>query len=1032
MVLAIAMMLVSVNAFGQQVGGKVVDTSGEPVIGATVIVDGTTNAAVTDLDGKFTLKASAGSPVTVSMIGYKKQSAVLANGIVITLSEDRELLDEVVVVGYGVAKKETLTGSIAVVKDEMLQNKGALSSPVQALQGQVPGVIITRGSSAPGDESWSMSLRGSFSVNNSEPLIIIDGVAYESVNEMRLLNPSDIESMSFLKDGAAAIYGSRAAGGVVLITTKKGGKGRAHVEYNGTFTVKTVGRMPQLMSLDQWSKAVMQTYENDNNTSNVWYSYAQMAQQYKGQYIDLNKNPNPLAPSFTDVKDFVFQDNNWLNDLFGNSYSTSHDLNVSGGTEAVTYRVSLGYLYDGSPLRYGNNNNHRYNFRVNNSFKIAKWLTLDSVIGYNRQEQVAPTDLSGMLTVSVPMPGLPFFSQDGKPYAWGTWRSPVSIAQFGGDNKLSVSAFNLSETLKATITKWLSFNVNLGYSTSSAARKTLTKSIEYYNYAGDSATLIQPTPVNSIYRETHSRTDFYSVSGYFAANHEVKGHSFAGTLGAQYEFKDYKYSGTEVKDIQDDLNVINGSGTVTLVKPDAYKFAVASIFARFNYDYKSRYLLELNARCDGSSKFLPQNRWAFFWGGSLAWRIAEESFLDGADWLDELKIRLSYGEVGNQNGIPNYDGVQFYNMTANAGAYVGSSLLPILATTGTLASTARTWERIKNYNVGLDFGFLGNRLTGSIDGFMKRNDNMLVSVELPSVLGDAAPKVNRGKFKAYGVEGMIQWRDHVGKDFAYHAGATFTYAHNELVDFGGAVTIKNGYVSDREGYPLNSLFGLQYGGKIQTEEQLEAYVSKYYPNNSVGMPAKLRLGDNMFVDQNKDGVLNEKDYIYLGSDVPEIQYSFNAGIEYKGFDLSVVFQGAALRTMWNGLNNWTVPMRAIYLNSTAQSIGKTWSPENPNGFYPAYTTDGTTNGYNYQASSWSASDGSYLRLKNLTFGYTLPSRLFNEKTGISGARIYFNGTDLWEMSKISDGWDPEAKSNPSTTSRYPFLRGFVFGVNLKF
>ena len=1029
--LAAILVLFSIGAYAQQTGGKVVDKAGEGIIGASVVVDGTSKGAVTDLDGNFSINVPEGSNVTVSAIGYKSVKTALTQGMTVVLEEDSALLDEVVVVGYGVARKESLTGSVSVVKDDMLQNKGALSSPAQALQGQVPGVIVTRSSSAPCDESWSMSLRGSFSVNNSEPLIIIDGVAYESVNEMRLLNPSDIASMSFLKDGAAAIYGSRAAGGVILITTKMGGKGRAQVEYNGSFTVKTVGLMPRLMNIDQWSSAVMETLENDDNTSNVWYSYAQLARQYKGQYIDLNNNPNPLN-GFTDVKDFVFQDVNWLNDLFGPSYSTSHDLSISGGSDAMTYRLSLGYLYDGSPLRYGNNNNQRYNLRLNNSFKITRWLSLDSTLGYNRQEQIAPTDVGAMLTTNVPMPGLPFFSKDGKPYGWGTWASPVSVAEYGGDNKLSVSAFNLSETLKATITEWLSANVNIGYSTSSATRNTVKKAVQYYNYAGDTPTLLKPAQEESYYKETSSRTNFYSVSGYFAADHNFGKHHVSGTLGAQYELKEYKIFGAEASDVLEGLEIINGSGTVKLSSPNAYKFAVASIFARFNYDYKNKYLLELNGRYDGSSKFLPKNRWAFFGGVSAAWRIGQEEFLKDADWLSELKLRASYGEVGNQTGIPNYDGVQLYNTSSNTGALVGGSLLSTIYTTGTFASSARTWERIKNFNLGLDLGFLENRFTASIDAFLKKNDNMLVSVEFPSVLGDAAPKVNQGKFIAYGAEGIVQWRDHVGRDFSYNIGGTFTYAHNELVDFGGAVTIVNGYVSNREGYPLNSLFGLQYGGKIQTEEQLNAYLKKYYPNNGIGMPANLRLGDNMFVDQNKDGKLDEKDYKYLGSDTPEIQYSFNAGIEYKGIDFSIVFQGAALRTMWNGVNAWTVPMRNLYCNTTTQSIGDTWSPTHRNAHYPSYTNDSTINGYNYQASSWSASDGAYLRLKNITLGYSLPSKLFEGQKGVSGCRFYFNGTDLWEYSLISDGWDPEAKSSPSSTSRYPFLRGFVFGVNLKF
>lgn len=1009
--------------------------SGTPVIGATVIVDGTTKGASTDINGQFTLQAEAGAPLTVSYIGYKSVKTALQPGMTITLEEDSAVLDEVVVVGYGVQKKETLTGAIAVVNDEMLQDKGSLSSPLQALQGQVPGVIITRASSAPGDESWSMSLRGAISANSSEPLIIIDGVAYESVNEMRNLNPNDIESMSFLKDGAAAIYGSRAAGGVVLITTKKGKEGRARVEYSGSLSVKTVGLMPTLMTLDEWADSIMQTLENDNNTAKSWYNYAKLAKQYKGRYIDLNTTASPFGTTaFTDVKDFVFDDSvDWLGSLFGTSYSTTHDVSVSGGSENISYRLSFGYLYDGSPLQYGNNENQRYNLRANNTFRITKWLSLDSAIGYSRQEQVAPTNISSMLTVTIPMPGLPLFSQNGKPYAWGAWASPASQAEYGGDNKLSVSSLNISETFRIKATEWLDANINVGYNTSTANRDMVSNAVTYYNYAGDTETLTTPTAANSYYSQTSSKTDFYSFSGYLSGHHTFNDdHSINVTFGGQYELKDYTYFGAKATNIQEGLQIVNGSGEITLVSPNKYQFAVASLFGRANYNYRQKYLVELNMRYDGSSKFQPENRWAFFWGGSLGWRISQEGALKDLDWLDELKLRLSYGEVGNQNGIDNYDGVQLYNTSSNTGALVGSGLLSTIATTGTLASTARSWERIKNYNVGLDFGFLGNRLTGTVEAFWKKNDNMLISIEYPAALGDTPPKTNNGKFKAWGYEGQLTWRDRIGKDITYYVGGTFTFARNELVDFGGAATITNGYVSNREGYPLNALFGLRYAGKIQTQEQLDAYMAKYYNNNGIGMPANLRLGDNMFCDVNGDGKLDENDYVYLGSDTPEIQYSISAGISWKGLDFSIVFQGAANRTMWNGINNWTVPMRALYVNTTNQSIGNVWSPTNPGGHYPTYTEDSNINNYNYQASSWSASDGAYIRLKNLSIGYTLPAKLFARSKVISGCRIYFTGADLWEHSNILDGWDPEAKSSPSSTSRYPFTRTYTFGVNLTF
>ena len=306
----------------------------------------------------------------------------------------------------------------------------------------------------------------------------------------------------------------------------------------------------------------------------------------------------------------------------------------------------------------------------------------------------------------------------------------------------------------------------------------------------------------------------------------------------------------------------------------------------------------------------------------------------------------------------------------------------------------------------------------------------------PGILGDKAPTANVGSFKANGWEGTLNWSDKIGK-VSYHVGGTFTYTTNELTDNGGSATIKDGVRSDREGYPLNSVFGLRYCGKIQTQEELDKYMNRYGENNSIDMPAMLRLGDNMFEDVNRDGKLTEEDFVYLGTDDPKISFSFNAGLEWSGFDVSVIFQGVGRRTVWrdgdNSSNvNWRVPMRSVYMNTTNQSVGNVWSPENPNAHYPTYTNTSQINNYNYRCSSWSVEDGSYLRLKNITLGYTLPSALLAKTKVLSYARLYISGADLWETSKINDGWDPEASRKVSTYGRYPFTRNVTVGLNLTF
>lgn len=1021
----------------KKIKGQVIDAIGEPLIGVNISVVGQSGGTITDIDGNYSISLPAGSKqLKFSYVGYKDQFINIAGKDVVNIQmqEDNEMLSEVVVVGYGAQKKETLTGAVTVVGEKMLKDRGTVSSPMQALQGQVPGVMITRSSSAPGDESWNMKLRGAVSKNSADALIIIDGVESDAFNT---LNPSDIESINFLKDASAAIYGSKAAGGVVLITTKKAKKGKSKIEYNGSVTAKFVGLSPTLMSMDEWSNAVISARTNDGYLSDdTWLQYAALARENRGRYIDLDHSANPI-PTFKDVSDYVFFDTDWQDIMWGSTASTSHELAISGGTEKVTYRLSMRYMYDGSNLRWGNNNNQRYNLRLNNTFKVTDKFTIESVIAYNRQDQVSPTQIASALTASTQQPGFPSSTIDGKPYAWGTWGAPNWYCELGGDNKLKVSSVNISETFNYKFNDDFEAVVTAGYNTSTAVRDVKSLSIEWYNYAGTKKVMSNPTQDNTFYNKSFSRTNYYALSGYLNWHKTLfRNHNLAAMIGSQYNLKEYDYTPVNAKSILSSLDIINGIGETTFLntsknRAENYQEALLSYFARLNYNYKSKYLLEGNFRYDGSSKFQPENRWAFFYGISAGWRLSEETFLKELSFLNDLKLRLSYGTVGNQSGIDRYDGIQLFNFNQSTGAYVGSNNLSYIATNGKLTSLDRTWEAIRNYNIGLDFGLFDNRLSGTVEVFLKKCNNMLIAATAPGVLGGDAPNMNNGKFKASGWEGNLTWSDKIG-EIGYHIGGTFTYATNELVDNGGDASIKAGVVSNREGYPLNSVFGYKYMGKIQTEEQLKKYRDKYGISNTV--PTNIRLGDNMYEDVNGDGALTEEDCVYLGTDDPKISYSINAGLSWKGFDLSCVFQGVGMRTIFrdSGNDNWRIPMKAPFQNTTNQSVGNVWSVDTPNAYYPSYTNQNRLNDYNYQCSSWSVENGAYIRLKNVTVGYTFPSELLAKTKLLSAARIYVTGTDLWEKSNINDGWDPEASRKVSGLGRYPFTRNVTFGLNLTF
>lgn len=620
---------------------------------------------------------------------------------------------------------------------------------------------------------------------------------------------------------------------------------------------------------------------------------------------------------------------------------------------------------------------------------------------------------------------------------------PNWYCELGGDNKLKVTGINISEMFKYTFNEHFNAVATLGYNTNNATRDIQRTSIDWYNYAGTKKVMTNPQQEESNYIKSNSQTDLYTLNAYanwsqtFADKHDI-----AVMLGTQYSFKEYDYTTTKAKNILPSLDIINGIGEVTLVNdnnkgPEKWQEALLSYFARVNYDYLSKYLLEGNFRYDGSSKFQPENRWAFFWGVSAGWRLSEEALIKNLNIFDDLKLRVSYGTVGNQGGIDRYDGIQLYNFNQNKGALIGGEKISYIDTNGKLLSMDREWETIQNYNVGLDFGLFGNRLKGTAELFWKVCENMLIDVSYPATLGDKAPTANVGSFKANGFEGNLNWSDKIGK-VGYSIGGTFTYTTNKLTDNGGSATITDGVRSDREGYPLNSVFGLKYAGKIRNEEQLEKYLYRYTGNNTIDMPTNLRLGDNMYEDVNGDGKLTEEDYVYLGTDDPKISFSFNGGLNWNGFDFSVVFQGVGERTIWRtGSSNksndaWRIPVMKPHLNSPNFSVGDVWSPENPGAYYPTYTNVDQINTYNYRCSSWSVENGNYLRLKNISLGYTFPAKWLEKTKFLTYARVYVTGSDLWETSKIRDGWDPEASREVTAYGRYPFTRNVTFGLNLTF
>jgi len=1073
------------SAFAQtrQINGKVIDAkTNEEIIGATIRVKGTDKGAATDVNGNFKIMVSDGQVLAVSYLGYQTID-VPVNGSTITVkltATDKDL-NEVVVVGYGTEKKATLTGSIATVGAKSFQDKGVVDNPLSAIQGTVPGTVVTRQSAAPGREGWNLQINGQTSTSGSDPLYVIDGVPVSvpqndaggtltsntngnlsatltAGNALSSLNPDDIESISILKDASAAIYGARAAGGVVLITTKRGKTGKPQVTYDGSISIKSMGLEPHLATGAEYGEGLMQAVSNDYGgnppSNNLWYSLGKAyLGPYAGSFIDLmtyNGQPiapanNPLNPGFGDVKDLPLFNTNALEQIYkNNTLSTSHDLSISGGSDKDQYRVSFGYLFDGSLLRYGENTNNRYNLRFSNDAALTSRLKLSTSVSLEENDNILPTAVSIIYQFS--QPGLPAFSKNGQPYAWGTQLTPPGELQDGGTNTEKNTRIYTNAKLTYNITDHIDLIGSGGYNRSFVNVNTIQNAFTFYNYLGNYAYPATTFSQANSYDFKEQTTDnYYNLNAYLNYHQTFAGrHNVAMTLGTSYE-KDSndQFWGKTTDLLSSSVPTLNdgiGDATTHTLSETAGRSAIQSYFARANYDFEGKYLIEGDVRLDGTSKFASGHQYHPFYGVSGGWVVSEEDFMKQQHVLNFLKLRASYGEAGNQNGIGLYDYINSLNVVyatsiVNGPPIIGSGNVVQVNPNSTLIDLDRTWETVTTKNAGIDVAFLRSRLTGSFDYYIKDNNNMLVSVTYPAVLGATAPQGNFGHLQTKGWDGVITWRDKVG-NLTYHISANLSNYNDDLVKLTGTNIPASGYNAAIQGAPLNAYYGLKYAGRIQTQAQANAQNALLIGTNIPGYSSAhpLRPGDNSFLDINHDGKINSSDYMYLGSDDPNYVGAMTIGAEYKGFDFNSIWQGVGKRTIYRS-GNWMQPFGSIYQGQEDFWIGKTWTPNNTGAYYPLLSSgsNGTSyNAFNYQPSTWSVQNGAYLRLKNLVIGYTIPSPKL-KSWGISRLRVYVSGTDLLTFEGIKDGWDPEqTRTVANGSQRYPFYKLYTLGANVTF
>lgn len=1037
------------------------DNMGIP--GVNVIVKGTATGAVTDFDGNYSINVPSNSATLVfSYIGYISQEVNVGSNstINVTLESDVAALDEVIVVGFGTQKKATLTGSVTQVKgDDVFKGKGT-SSAALALQGEVPGLVVTRTSSRPGNDGANIQIRGDISVNNIGPLILLDGLEIAEW-QLSTINANDIQSYSVLKDGAAAIYGTKAAGGVILVTTKKGKQGKMKVNYKGETQMNFAGDMP-VSSLKDWASLWLLAGENDTfdytdsngATAQSTGTYRFFTKEEKQAIVD---GTYPLAPEsvFWLGKEHRLADVNQYDAIYGTTISERHDLSLSGGSENATYRTSFGYANERSPISFVYDGAKRYNFRTNVTYQMSDMVKTEFNVSYDNRKVDEPTQGVGHGVQDMYL--FPLYNPQGQYYDIFGANNLLAKLDEGGRTVNREEIFRLGAKITLDLDKYvegLSLTYAGNMSSRNGNRVERTTSVTMYDWDGN----VSYTPTTLL----NSGVKLFDTDVRFQ-NHVLQAnylksfgkHNFGVLVGTTTEEEQVnRYYSARTNMLSDELDDINTGDITTQTTGGSPKLSTGSTFnsgsyavglisyiGKFNYDYDGIYLLEALGRRDGSSRLHPDYRWSNFFSASGGIRLSELSFVNNLDVFNNLKVRASYGETGSVTGIGAYDYLSSINTgSTNFGA---SPSLSNTAWIGGLTTTQRTWERVATTNYGLDFTVLDNRLSGTVDIFHRENNDMLVQVTYPEVGGFTAPDTNSGDFTSNGYEFALNWKDQIG-DLKYRIGAMFWDSKSEVSRMEGRTAITYGVNSIVEGKPLNAIYAYKSDGLFQTE----AEVLDYY--NQVGfsdvtsqamksgslLPAyrsanRLTPGSVKRVDVNGDNTITTDDLIYVGDANAHKSYSFSIGLDYKGFDFSAFFQGVGEQNIVRD-GALAYPFRSWWTNQNPTYLTSSWTPENTGASNPAISYNGQRNNWNYRhINDINVVKASYLRAKVLSLGYSLPTDII-DRVGLDRVRLSLTGNDLFVIDNIKDGFDPEKGDSAGQGSTVPYTSTMIIGLEITF
>ena len=1034
------------------VRGSVKDAAGDPAIGATIRVQGSSTAGtVTDVNGNFTITCSPRATLDVVYIGYESQS-VAVNGrtnIDVILNQSLTDLGEVVVVGYGTQKKVNVTGAVSMVGSEVLEDR-PVTNVSQALQGAVPGLNFTTNSNGGMlNNTMAITIRGTGTIGNGSvdsPLILIDGIE----GDINALNPNDIESVSVLKDAASAsIYGTRAAFGVILITTKSGKGGKVRVNYSGDIRFSTATQLPKMVNSLQFAE-----YFNAagiNSGSGVTFDAETMERiktYMNGGYTD------PTTPEYYgtvdggngDWRDYggAFANTNWFNEFYKkNVPSTQHNLSLSGGNDNVSWLISGGYLQNNGLIRHGHDELDRYNMNAKINAKLAPWARVEYSTKWSRQTFERPQYLEPLFfhNIARRWPTCPVVDPNGH------WFRGMEIEELetGGITKNRDDLF--TQQLNFTFTPLEGWNIHADGAMRTNYYKTTTSKIPNTWWNVNNEPSIRDSGYGTVtnYTDYRYEQDYYAINLYTDYTRSFGKHNGKVLVGMNYE----KWKQNAMEGYGENLTSVDYpylSQTQENQKAtDVYWHrATAGYFGRLNYDYDGIYLLEFNLRYDGSSRFVGDKRWATFPSISVGWNIARENFFQNwTDKISTLKLRASWGQLGNTSSAYNSfaDWYPFYQQqsigAANSSWLINGQQQNTASLPG-IVNSLMTWETVESWDIGLDFAALNNRLTGSFDYYVRTTKDMIGPAPvLGSLLGTDAPRTNNCDMRSKGWELELAWRDRIG-EFGYGAKFNLSDATSEILNYPYDGAFENQSVNSYyNGKKLGEIWGYTTHGIANSDEEMNDWIANNKPNWGGNWAA----GDIMYTDLNGDGAVSpgaetladHGDLTVIGNTTPRFRFGLNLSADWKGFDFSVFFQGVMKRDWWPGQgeayfwgaqgNKWQSACFEEHLDY--------WTPENTGAYYPKpYLANGIQK--NQQTQTKYLQSAAYMRCKNIQLGYTLPQNI-TMKAGISRARVYFSCDNLFTLTSMSSIFDPEALDGGWGIGKlYPLQRTFAFGVNVTF